>query len=60
MQINLDKYTIFLFGIIDEDKGYMSYLFPFQETNIENGLRYLILFHKPNDYYKKILAMFDY
>jgi hypothetical protein len=51
MVINIDKSMISLWGI-SEEKNYFAHLFPFQMTELEQGLKYLGFFLKPNQYKK--------
>jgi hypothetical protein len=50
--INLNNSIISMCGITEQEQGYFSHLFPYQEIELDEGLDYLGFHLKPNLYYK--------
>lgn len=52
MMINFQKSSLSYFHLKEPDLRYLMGFFPIQETNISEGLKYLSLYLKPNNYKK--------
>ena len=56
MDINVGKSTVIPYLLSREEERVLSELFPFHTIAFEEGIHYLGLFIKPNDYLKRDLA----
>lgn len=48
--VNIQKSTVYFSGLEDEEARLISQLFPYQQTDVQEGLKYLGFYLKPNDY----------
>jgi len=60
MSINLEKSSLCMWGVTEQENDYITQLFPYQVIELEHGLKYLG-FHLNLNLYKKMrLAMLDF
>jgi hypothetical protein len=53
MLVNDEKSCISYIGVLDDEHAYFSTFFPYVNTNLDDGMKYLGFMLKPNDYLKK-------
>jgi hypothetical protein len=54
MKINLEKSTLSLWGIPEQEMNYISQILPFKCIDLDMGLKYLGFHLNPNMYKKEI------
>jgi hypothetical protein len=50
MQINVEKFIVTFYGIYDDEWGCLSHMFPYQQLDVNSGVKYLGFVLQPNDY----------
>jgi len=52
MEINMEKSMMTVWGIFEQEKNHIAQLSPFKMTNLEQNMKYIGFFLKPNEYKK--------